>query len=186
MLNRLARMMRNVVMGAVALGLVGCVKESRVEDETLYCYDWWVPLLVLLGSIILFPIGLALRSKLGSWAWTIIILSALGALLGAPSLLMEKTQVTKDGFEVRGGVWGMTSKFNVRFDDVRDIRLTQEETKTRRGGKKKNYYMECNTASSGLQKVPLGNDVRMAALPLILERAQQMKIPVIDQSSQPQ
>jgi hypothetical protein len=95
---------------------------------------------------------------------------------------LTSVRVNDDGFQVHNGIWGATANSDVKFADVSGVRLTSETTRSRRGGKRTNYFLNFDRRSGQSEKVSIGNDVLEAGGLDILERLAKRGITVIDQS----
>ena len=97
-------------------------------------------------------------------------------------MMFERAAVGKDAFDFRTGIYGQTVVPTVRFDDLRDIRITAETTRTRRGGTNTSHSLMCDMKSGETVKVPFNNDVARKAVELVLREATARKIPIVDQT----
>jgi hypothetical protein len=156
----------------------GCVDRSVSGDQITYDYSWWVPVTVLLGSLVAFPLGLLLRKRSGRAGVGLMILSPVLAILVFPAMLMDKVKVDSQHFETHYGLWFAPSRHNVRFDDLVEMRLVTYEERTRRGGRRTKQKLVCVHKSAAPQDtVHLGDLVRQAA-PEIMDRAQAQGVAV--------
>jgi hypothetical protein len=172
--------MRNTTMGRLAaasiailllLGAGGCVDRSVNGDQITYDYAWWAPVMALLIGLVALPAGLALRKHSGRVGGGLLILSPILALFIFPTLLLDKVKVDPQHFEDRYGIWFMPSTHNVRFDDLREIRLVTYQTRTRRGGRRTKQKLVCiHKGATPQDTIELGTLVKEAA-PEIMRRA---------------
>ena len=171
-----------VAAGLFLLAASGCVRESNNQGEHVFQYELWVPLCVLLAGLAAAAGGFFVRKHNSRIGWTMIIMGPVAALGFAPSMFLDRAAVSKDAFDVRTGIWGQTVIPTVQFADLREVRITSETKRTRRGGKSTSYYLMCEKKSGGSTKVPINNAVAQAAAPLILEEAKARGIPVRDET----
>src|SRR5215217_4903661 len=150
----------------------GCVDRDVSGDQVTYDYSWWVPVVVLLGSLVALPTGLLLRKRSGRFGVILMVAAPLLALIVFPAMLLDKVKIDSQHFETRDGFWLVPTKHNVRFDDLAEMRLVSYEVRTRRGGRQTKQKLVCVHKDSAPQDtVQLGNLVRHAAQD-ILDRAQ--------------
>jgi hypothetical protein len=172
--------MRNTNRGRLAavaivlllgLGTGGCVDRSVSGDTTTFDYAWWVPVTTLLSGLILFPAGLVVRKRSGRLGGAMLIFGPVLALLVFPMVLLDKVKVDAQHFEDRYGFWFAPTKHNVRFDDLKEMRLVTYQERGRRGRKTTKQKLVCIHRSAAPQDtVQLGTLVKEAA-PEILRRA---------------
>jgi hypothetical protein len=160
------------------LFLAGCVTKSASDSGTTVRYEWWVPVGVFAAGIVVVPLGLVLRRVTERYAWVLIIGGPLAALVLAPNLLLERTHVDDQGFEVHSGFMGMTAEQKVKFDDVKSIRLTNEETGGRHSREIEVLFFEMKSGPT--VKLPLNNDVKIEAGLEIAMRAKARGIALVE------
>jgi hypothetical protein len=166
----------------ILLAAGGCVDRTASSDATTYDYAWWVPVVTLVSALAAFPIGLVLRNRRGRIGGGLLVLSPVLAFLVFPMLLLDKVKVDAQHFEDRYGLWFMPSSHNVRFDDLREIRLVTYQQRTRRGGRTTRQKLVCIHKSGAPQDtVQLGTLVKEAA-PEILRRAGEHGVTVTEET----
>src|SRR5688572_6842079 len=108
----------------VALGLAagGCVDRSVKGDEIVYGFSWWVPVITLLGALVLLPVGWLLRNKSSRFGWGMMLISPVLAIVVFPTTLTDKVRVDANHFESADGVWFMSTKHDVKFADLHELR----------------------------------------------------------------
>ena len=166
------------------LGLGGCVKEDVNGSTITVTNELWVPLASLVGGIAAAPAGWLLRKKSARFGWGLLIMSPLVVFGIVPSLYLDRAVVDDDHFSLRTGIWGMTAVHDVKFADLNRIRLISEESTGRRGRKRTDYYLLCERKDGTTAKVPLGNKVAETAAPRLIERAQALNVPIVDETGQ--
>jgi hypothetical protein len=149
----------------------GCVDRTVSGDSTTYDYSWWVPVVTLLSSLVAFPVGLVLRKRSGRMGGGLMVMAPVLAFLVFPMLLLDKVKVDAQHFEDRYGFWFAPSTHNVRFDDLKEMRLVTYQVRTRRGGRSTKQKLVCIHKTAAPQDtIQLGTLVKEAA-PEILRRA---------------
>lgn len=166
------------LMAACCLLLAGCVTRSDSDAGASFHYEWWLPLSVLVAGVAFVPIGLGLRKQSERLGWGLIIAGPLAVLMFAPSLFLERTLVSDQGFEVRSGIWGMTANQKVDFNAVRSLRIAEEETGGRRSRQIEVLYFDL--LSGPAARLPLNNDVKIEAAKEIVTRLTQRGVPLAD------
>jgi hypothetical protein len=163
----------SVWLASLALFVVisGCVRETTDGDARVYRYELWVPGLLLLGGLVAIPIGLSLRRQAKRGGWILVIIGPIAALLGAPSLFLDRVDVRPDGFSRHSGFWGMTAVQEVNFADVNSMRLVEREERGRRGRKVMRTYLISDLKSGPPVELPASNEVSRAAMPEIVKNA---------------
>ena len=164
-------------VAAAAVGLLfaagGCVDRSVSGETTTYGYAWWVPVAVLLSALVALPAAFLLRRRSGRASVALFILAPVLAVVVFPAMLLDKVKVDAQHFETHYGVWFSPTKHNVRFDDLRELRLVTYEERGRRGRRTKKQKLVCVHKSAAPQDtVHLGTLVKPAA-PEILRRAEE-------------
>ena len=182
--SRLASRMRRVLQIVAALILLatfaGCVRQTTDGATTTFRYETWVPPSVLLAGIAAAPLGWQLRKRSARFGWGLVIAGPLAAFVLAPSLFRDRVTLADDGFHVRTGLWGLSAVHDVKFDEVRTLRIISETTTNRRG-RKTNYFFLCEMKHGGSVKVPVNNEVSKAAAEPILRRVAARRIPIINE-----
>lgn len=160
----------------------GCVNESTSGESQTFTYELWVPASVLAIGIVVSVAGWFLRASLGRFGWAMLVLGPLAAILGAPSLFLDRAVVDGTRFTLRTGIWGLTSVHEVEYDKLTRVSIISEEVRGRRGRKSTNFYLECERNDGTKAKVPVNNKVGEAAAPHFLKRVSELGIPVFDNS----
>jgi hypothetical protein len=168
-----------VTVGLLALTAGGCVDRNVEGDQVTYAFSWWVWLPVLLAALVAFPLGLVLRRRSGRYGWALLILAPLGLLVLWPALVLDRVKVDSEHFEARYGTWVSPTRHDLRFDDVRQIRLVTYEERARRG-KRTKQKLVCMTRDGKAVTVQLGDLVKRAA-PEILERAEARGVAITEE-----
>ena len=166
----------------VLLAASGCVHEGSDGPTRSFTYELWVPLSVLLVGIFAALGGWFLRKTSARFGWGLLVLGAIAAIVFAPSLLRDRAVVDDASFSIRTGIWGVTAVHHVRFDSLQKVRIISEEVRGRRGSKRTNFYLLCETSDGDNVKLPINNKVSQAAAPHFLEKVSQLGIPVIDET----
>jgi hypothetical protein len=169
-----------VLVGLLLACASGCVEESVDGVNRVYTYPLWLPLTVFLGGMVGGVAGWMLRNSISRLAWALLIGGPIAAILFAPSLLRDRAVVGADSFSLRSGIWGLTAVHEVKFADLTSVRIVAEEVRGRRGSKRTNYYLVCERKDGTSAKVPLNNSVSEAAAPALLERLNELDIPVVN------
>ncbi len=162
----------------------GCVQESASSVGTVVSYEWWVYTGTMLGGIVALPAAYAVRAWSGRLCGVLGIAGVLGLFGFGPSLFLEKSIVSSEGFQIQSGLFGTTT-VEMKFADIRGIRLIVEKSRGRRGRTNTSYFMLCQRHSGEAEKVAVNNDVTEAAGVLILVEANKKGIAVSDDTGGP-
>jgi hypothetical protein len=165
------------LLAPTCLFLAGCVTKSGGDGGSTYHYEYWLPALIVLGGLACVPLGLAVRMRSGRFGWALLIMGPLIGLAIGPSLFLERVHVDARGFEVRSGIWGMTSNANVAFDALRSCRIAQEETGGRRSRQIEVLYFDVNTGPT--VRLALNNDVKIEAAKEIVFHVAARGVPMV-------
>ncbi len=161
-------------LGLVLLVLVaagGCVSETKAGDKTIFTYEWWVPLSVMVGGIVAAPVGWFLRESISRLSIGLMILGPL-ACLGGISLFTDRAEVDPSSYMVRVGIFGSAS-YSGKFDE-----LTQISFMSKRRRRSTSHYMVCHKKNGDTDEIAIGNSISKRALPLILEYASAKGVPI--------
>jgi hypothetical protein len=171
----------SLLAAAALVCFAGCVERADASSATTFTNAWWVTGLFLLGSVVAGVVsGAYFNGK--SWGygagWAIGCVALLA--LGAPSYWFEKVTVTPDGFVADTGLCGATH-YDVKFADVRNIELTQEERRGRRGRRTTSNYLIIHMKSGETHKLTTTSGVCHEAEQLIVQRAAASGVEVDDE-----
>ena len=155
---------------ALALAAGGCVDRSVKGDEIVYGFSWWVPVITLLGALVLLPVGWLLRSKSSRFGWGMMLISPVLAIVVFPTTLTDKVRVDANHFESADGVWFMSTKHDVKFDDLHELRHVTYEERGRRGRKRTKQKFLCIRTGGAKESVSIGALLQRAEEE-IMERA---------------
>jgi hypothetical protein len=162
--------------------LSGCVHENTDGPTQTFTYELWVPLSVLLAGLVAAPAGWFLRKVSARFGWGVLIIGPVAAIIFAPSLFRDRAVVDDTGLSLRTGIWGLTSVHEVKYDDLKQVRISSEEVRGRRGSKRTNYYLLCERNDGTTAKIPVNNKVAQAATPHFLKNASDRQISIVDET----
>ena len=165
-----SRKSRTVASCSFLLLLTGCISESTSDSVDRVSYSWWVPVVILLAGFACVPFGLMFLRSSARLGWGLMIVCPLAALMFAPSMFFEQVSVTDSGYKVRSGIWGMTANQEVNFGDASNLRIVEEMSTGRRRRAYNVFYFDMKTGGEPA-RLPLNNDVKVAAGPYIMRRA---------------
>jgi hypothetical protein len=151
----------------------GCVSESQDGDKTTFTMQWWVPLTVMLVSLIAGPAGFLLRETSTRLAFGLMIACPFGFLFGI-SLFTDYCEVDPRGFKGRGGFFG-SKTYEGKFDDISSIVLVTQ--RSRRSSSVKLIY---HTKDGKQHDFSLSDQMTERAAILILSYAHDKDIPITD------
>jgi hypothetical protein len=165
---------------------MGCVKESTTGQRHEFSFAWWGSAemaLIGIGSTVACwscrnaSVKGARAAFIGAFAWPILF------LLMVPSQVLHRVVVDDAGFSIRQGIWGATT-YEKKFANLAKIRLISQHS----GGRSvwRSYYLECRGKSGSFEKIPMHyavySEVAKQAMPLILKRARERGVIVVDDS----
>jgi hypothetical protein len=158
----------------ILCALAGCVRESTTGDRTVFSYQWWIPLTVVLVGAAAGYCGWQLREKDERWAYGLMIAGGLSPLI-ALSLFTDGIAVDPIGFSGKGGFFGSKS-YVAKFDDITDFILV-----TQRGRRSSSDKIIFHTRDGMQDEFVLGDSMTQSAARLILTIAERKGIPIKDQ-----
>jgi hypothetical protein len=159
--------------------LAGCVDRTTDGNTSVYTFSLWVLAVAVLVGLALMAIGLFTRNKPPRWrAYVLIVLGVLVIVLMVPMLRADRVEVDEEHFTSTHGLPWDRVRHDVRFDQLREVRVEVTETRSRRGGTRKNYALLCESTSGATEKVPVGN-VMEAAVSQVLGIARKKKVPLV-------
>lgn len=142
----------------------GCVSKSESEEAVVYSYQLWAPLLVFVGGMAAVPAGWAMRESSLRGCLVLTLGGPAVMLFFAPSLFFEKLTIDDERLVMRAGMFGLSTENDVRWDDVRSITLTSEESRGRRGRRVIKNYMIFSMKDNSSSKLSLDNSLVGEAL----------------------
>jgi hypothetical protein len=188
-MRRTARRLGGLVLAALVLGAFsGCVQQKVQGDTITYTYELWVAAAGGLGAVAAGIFGWFL-SDFGTgsvWSYFSIKRTGWGLMIGAPimatallpAVFTNYVKVDDYHFEVKNGWWWSDDRHNVRFDQLKEIDLAQEEHLTRRGTSR-TYFFDCVRHSGEHERVQL-DPLMTQAVAEILQRAKDRGVDVVD------
>ena len=76
--------------------------------------------------------------------WLVVVIGLFIVFVFAPSLLLDRTVVNQHGFSKRGGLWGLTVSHDIKFADMRVMRLTTDKVRDRIFSTSTRRYLVCD------------------------------------------
>jgi len=125
------------VMAGVPLAVIvasAWYRVSRNGDVTTVSFAWWTLLLALLVGLAVAAYGFRVyrkRSHYYRYGPVLMVMGPVLIILTIPMLLLNKTVVDDQRFEIADGMWWNVQRHQVMFDDVRSARLETQEKQTR-------------------------------------------------------
>ena len=114
---KISRRLSVIGLGLLFAAASGCVRETTEQGEHVFQYELWVPGSILLGGIVAAVAGFFLR-KWNTRGW--MGAADPGAVRGLSALgrrcFSTARPSSKDGFELRTGIYGQTVVPRVQFD----------------------------------------------------------------------
>ncbi|HYH69173.1 MAG TPA: hypothetical protein VD866_31050 [Urbifossiella sp.] len=173
-------MIRPRISVLAALGcaaVAGCYQKVAEGTTLVYSCQPWLPVLLVVAGVAAVPLGVwVFRRKSRMWGVVLAVAGPVAAGVVGPTMFLDRVMVTDDGFTSRHGFWWSPSVHEVRYDDLANVRLVEEERSGRRG-KNYSYFFDCTFKSCKQERVPLG-DVMREALPEIAVRFREHDVPV--------
>lgn len=171
-----------ILVASFLLVMSGCVDERTEGSTHTLRYALWVPMSALLGGVAATIGAWFLPRNFEKYRAILFIFGLLSAVLFAPSLLLEQVFVDDSKLDARGGIWGLTNVQKISFDDLKQVRLITEVTSSRRSSKKTNHFFLCEKKDGTVEKLPINNQVTIAAAPYFVEEVSKRGIPIIDET----
>ena len=162
------------------LACSGCVRETTEGSTHEFTYELWVAVVAALVGVAVAVGGFLFRAGRGWRGWILAAAGVMVALFMGPSLAMSRIAVNDKGFLRSSGIFGMTSVQDVKFSDIRSIKL---ETRRGRRGRRTDY-MVCTKRDGSTAEFGMGDALEQSAAPLILRGAATSGIQIVDQTEQ--
>jgi|GEM_PF-6801736 hypothetical protein len=153
----------------------GCVSESHDGDKTTFTMQWWVPITIMLGSLIAGPAGFFLRGFSTRVAFGLMIVCPLGMLAGI-SLFTDRCEVDPSGFKGRMGFFG-SKTYEGKFENITQVSLVERHSR-----RSSTIYLVYQTRDGKQNEFGLGNKITKRAAPVILGFAKDKGIPITDET----
>jgi hypothetical protein len=163
---------------ALPLLLTGCIEKVSEGGLTIFKFETWGPMLVMVVSIGLIIAAVWIFKRVKWAAALLMVLGLAGAVILGPGLFGDFVKVDAEHFELKTGFWFSPTHHEVRFDGLASIDLIAETRRSGRG-KSTTFYLLCKPRSGAAQKVPIG-DLMTPARDLILANAQARGVPIND------
>lgn len=181
--KRFVRLLVGCATILLMLSCTGCVRETNRGDSTQFTYELWVPGLILLGGIAAIPVGFLLTKvaafgEYASCGWGLALAAPLGALVLTPLTYFERTTADKESFSI-AGIW---ENHHVPYANLRQVTYATEVVRGRRGRTSTKHYFYCDCKDGSNLRIPLNAVTTQAALPAIVDRLEELKIPISDTS----
>lgn len=141
---------------AACLFLAGCYERVQNGDETIYHFAWWTGIMVIVGGIAGFCLGLALRRI--RMAWVLIIACPILLVIVAPAMFFDRVTIDQNHFTARYGFWFAPHVKDVRFGDVQSVQIVEKRDAENRAS----YEMQFRMKSGAVEVLPLGTLVQNA------------------------
>lgn len=163
------------------LSLTGCVKEKTDGDTIRITYEIWVWFSLFFGGIAISVVGWVLRRLSERFGWLMMLGGAAGALYFGPTTFLENASLSPTKFNLNTGFYA-SNHFEVTLDELQSATVIMEETRGKRGRKKKHYYLVCTEKNGKQNKLPLSNAIFEKAMPHLRDRIRERGIDIIDHS----
>lgn len=157
--------------------LTGCVSESQSGTGSTFKFQWWIPTLITVISLLLIVGGVLFTVRRKQGAWVAILVGIVGMLFG-PNMFFDRAVIDDDHFELSTGFFFSPTYFNIKWDNVASIHGSMEEKTGRRGRKSTSYYLNFNLKSGGSEKVPSGDLMKNGPIKKLVEMAAKKGITV--------
>jgi len=154
----------------------GCTTRSEVGEKVMYTFAGWVGASVILGGLLLVPLGWALR-RVTRYGVIAMIMSPILLIIVAPAMYSDHVIIDNEHFEARYGFWFNPRQFNLRFAELREIRYVGVPGSRGRI----NYQLECRDQQGQTHVVSAGDLVRHAVAE-VMARAAARGVPVVNQA----
>ncbi len=165
-------MHRNLARFAVALcciAMAGCYNKVNQNGIVNVSFQLWVPLSMILGGLVLIPVGILLAvQKKYLWGILLIIAGPIAAGCVAPGMFLDKVVVSPNEFTSSHGFWWSQTTHRIQYNDLREVRVIVEETRNRRGTSK-SYSFDCVFKDGRTERVPLGDLMRQAVPEMVAQ-----------------
>ena len=188
-MRRTTRRLGRLCLAALVLAAAsGCVQQKVQGDTITYTYGLWVAAAGALGAVAAGIVGWFL-SDFGTgsvWSYFSIKRTGWGLMLGAPimatallpAVFTNYVKVDDYHFEAKNGWWWSSEKHNLRFDQLQQIDIAQEQHLTRHGTST-TYFFDCVLHSGEHERVQL-DPLMTQAVAEILKRAKDRGVDVVD------
>lgn len=188
-MRRTARRLGGLVLAVLALGAAsGCIQQKVHGDTITYAFETWVAVAGILGAVAAGVVGWFLTDfgtgsvwsyySLKRTGWTLLIWAPVAVTALVPAVFTNYVTVDDYHFEVRNGWWWSNEKHSLRFDQLQQIDIGQQQHMTRRGTTT-TYFFDCVLHSGAHEKIQL-DPLMTEAVAEILKRAKARGVDVVD------
>jgi hypothetical protein len=188
-MRRTARRLGGLVLAVLVLGAAsGCIQQKVHGDTITFAYETWVAAAGVLGAVAAGVVGWFLSDfgtgsvwsyySLKRTGWTLLIGAPVAVTALVPAVFTNYVTVDDYHFEVRNGWWWSNEKHSLRFDQLQQIDIAQQQHRTRHGTTT-TYFFDCVLHSGGHEKVQL-DPLMTEAVAEILKRAKARGVDVVD------
>ena len=169
-----------VLLAFLLMICTGCVREKTEGSTHEFTYELWVAVCAVLVGVGVTVFGWMNRFGKGWRGWVMVVAGVAITLVAGPSLALSRIVVNETGFLRSSGFFGKTSVQDVKYSDVRSIKL---ETRRGRRGRRTDYVV-CTKKDGSTAEFGVGDALEQAAAPHILKGAVASGIQITDQTEQ--
>src|SRR5262249_39865778 len=122
-------MMRRICfLSLIALCLLtaGCYVKETSGDQTTYTFAAWPGILIIVGALLVAPIGLLVRQINTAFGWGLVVAGPLAAVAIGPAFFNDQVIVDGNHFEGRVGFWFAPTRWNIAYGDIRAITVVEK------------------------------------------------------------
>ena len=164
--------------------LSGCVEKSTQGDVSIFKYQLWVLLTMLVGGAVAIFISRLLPDRTDGWfrfvrkARLLLLIGGVLSIVGSTSCYFEKITVSPTEITDVTGLWG-SKTITIPIKELVNVELIKEDSGI---GRKKstNYFLLCSFKDGSSVKYPLNNKTTEAALPDIVAVIKNAQVPIIN------
>lgn len=161
----------------------GCVDTEDNAGVFKATYSWWVGASAMLGGILL---------TIGGWfwkqddfrGWIFFIAALLATITFLPFGFVDHVTITDERLTSQWGFWVYPTTHNIEWDEVKNVTLTKEVTRGRRGRKNVSYNLNFRFKGGGVQHLSATNSLMEASAEHIVDHLHERGIDVIDNTGE--
>lgn len=161
----------------------GCVDTEDNAGVFKATYSLWVGVSAMVGGVLL-TIGGWFWKQRDFRGWVLFIFGLVATITFLPFGFVDHVTITDQRLTSQWGFWVYPTTHEIEWDDVRNVTLTKEVSRGRRGRKNVSYELNFKLKSGTAQQLSATNSLMEASAEHIVDHLHERGIDVIDRTGE--